>query len=243
MSGETPDWGALSVQSTVFPVTDLGEAVARLGSLNTFDRRGDMLWGDGFECSLNKWIIVTAGTGAAVALSTDRARNGRYSALLTAGSDGTRIASITRRAPFPVAGPFGLELSFNLPGTIETFNLQFQMFDGTNVVSGAVRWVDADDELQYTDSAGAWVTFRTGVDLLTSTKLFHTIKLVVDLSAQEYLRIILDDVDFSLAGIAAHVAASGTLPVLDAIVTLIGRAGQNDEVYVDDAIITQNEPA
>ena len=41
MPGETPDYGRLSSQATIFPTTDLGELAARLGSPITHDRAGD----------------------------------------------------------------------------------------------------------------------------------------------------------------------------------------------------------
>ena len=68
MAGETPDYGRLSAQATVFPVTDLGELAARLGSIVSHDRRGDVIWLDGFEDGLDKWQPTTSGSGAAVDL-------------------------------------------------------------------------------------------------------------------------------------------------------------------------------
>ena len=96
MAHGTPDWGVTAGAVTTYQVTDLGELAVRLGSPISHDRRGDVIWWDDFECTLNKWQTVANGAGSSVALSDARARNGRYSALLISGS---------AVVDFPLPGP------------------------------------------------------------------------------------------------------------------------------------------
>jgi len=243
MPGETPDWGALSAQDTVFPVTDLGELAARLGAITTHDRRGDVIWWDNFECGIEKWVQSTGGTGASIALSTARARNGRYSCLLTGGSNALLRAIILHAAPFLTLSRFGLELSFHLPGTIDNIIFQIQVFDGTNRQQAEIRWTDATNQLAYFDSAGAYTDFGSAVDLSPINRVFHTAKLVVDPTLQAYHRFILDDTEHNLSANAVRRVADGAAPRLEIGAFLFSRAGQNDQAYLDDVIITQNEPA
>ncbi len=242
MPGETPDWGALSGQATVFPVTDLGELAARLGSIDRFDRRGDVIFMDDFADGLGKWVTGTAGTGAAADLSFSEVRNGMLSCRLLAGSDGTRQALIYRALSFPALSGMGLEVSFQIPPFTEEIQFLFSLYDGVNFNDFRVIWRDTDDDLQYRDSNGDHVTFQAGVDLSIWSSLFHVMKMVVDADAKTYVRVILDDQEYSLAGIAAEQSANATLPMLRPRIQNHGRAGANDVVYLGDVIVTQNEP-
>jgi len=243
MAHGTPDWGVTAGAVTTYQLTDLAELAARLGSIDTFDRRGDVVWLGGFEHGLNKWGSLVSGTGAAVGVSAARSRNGQFSALLTAGSDASRRAEIAREIALPVLSVLGCEVSFSLGSAIDLLDLVVDVFDGTNQVEYYVWW-DADAEtLNYLDVNGDVVVLATGVDPWKSQTLFHTLKLVVDSSAAQWVRLILDDQQYSLAGVAGWVIGPGTDRRLRLTVRLWGHAGDNDTLYVDDPIITQNEPA
>ncbi len=241
--GETPDYARFNAQATVFPVTDLGELAARLGSPITFDRRGDVVWWDDFEWTLNKWVVEAVGTGAAGAVSSAKARNGRMSCLLTGGSDGAHSAAIRHQEPFPVVGSFGLECSFGLGGDISAFRIQMTLYDGSQSHDAYVQWSDIANTLSYLDAAGGVTIFASGVDLLLGDPVFHTAKLVYNLTTARYVRFLLDSSEYDLSGIAGLDAAAATLPYLQIRLTLLSRNGSNDTCYVDDVILTQNEPA
>ena len=83
--------------------------------------------------------------------------------------------------------------------------------------------------------------FASDVSLSITATLFHTMKLVVDMEKKVYGRLILDDTSYSLAAIAALAVADVTIPAVRFRVNLIGRAGNNDLIYVEDVILTQNE--
>ena len=242
MPRDLPDWGAQSSQATVHEVTDLGELAVRLGSIDRFDRRGDVIWMDDFQDGLFKWSQGTAGTGAAVDLSFARARNGMLSCRLLAGSDGTRQALISRELHFPVLSGMGLEVSFEISSETDEVQFNFPLYDGVNFHDFRFIWSDALSELQYRDADANHVAFATGVDLSIAGGLFHIAKLVIDAENKEYARVIVDDTAYPLAGKTPYTIASAELPRIRARIENHGRAGSNDVVYLGDAIITQNEP-
>ena len=172
-----------------------------------------------------------------------RARNGRCGALLTAGSDGGKSAEIVHYSPFMVLGRFGFEFSFALGGIISALEQILHVYDGTNLTRYQVKWDDATNTLAYYRAGPGYTTFATGVDLSMQTTLFHTAKVVVDAVAGKYVRFILDDKEYDLSGISGRVIADSTLPVILVDALLEGNAGDNDTLYVDDAVLTQNEPA
>ena len=242
MARDLPDWGAQSAQKTVYEVTDLGELAARLGSIVTHDRRGDVVWLDDFENGLDKWETVTGGTGAGVDLSITRSRNGLFCARLVGGSDGTRQAEIQRWLPFPVLTSFGVEESFALPGDIEKIRFGVGIYDGTNLTAYNIEYVASSLDLSYLDVDGVAVPFATDLSFVARDSLFHTIKVVVDGENGEYGHVILDNVGYPLTDIPAQVIADATLPTFHFHVRMFSHSGHNDVLLVDDAIVTQNEP-
>lgn len=242
MPRDLPDWDALTAQATVYEVTDLGELAARLGSIDTFDRRGDVIWLETFETGLHHWLSFTSGTGAHIGLTTTRTHSGAFAARLTAGEDGGRYAQVQHAATIPAISPLGVEFAFHLVGSLYDIEVQLVLLDGTNQLVWAVHFDRVNSRLTYEDSGGSEVAFATGVVLSTGSTIFHVAKLVVAPATEGYVRFILDNTEYSLSGIAGAVSPSGAAGLLIVTITLTGRPGLNDEVYLDDVILTQNEP-
>lgn len=242
MAHGTPDWGVTAGGRTVYQMTDLAEHAVRLGSPVSYDRRGDVLWLDDFRSGLAKFVTVTQGEDSVVDLSTARARNGHFSARLVAGSDGNRLARLQKRVPLPVLSVLGLEYSFSLASTIEFLRTYIVVLTGSQEQDFEFRWRDTDDDLQYRDANDAWQTFATGVALHQHATLFHSLKLVFDPFDIEYVRLHLGPTVYSLKGFTAQRYGSDAVPRLDFFIEMGGREGYNDTVYLDDLILTQNEP-
>ncbi len=241
MPRDLPDWDALTAQATIGEVTDLGELAVRLGSVVTHDRRGDVLWLDDFENAVTKWASTFAGTGDTFGLSMERVRNGLFSALMTAGAVTSPKVTMFRELPFPVLSPFGLEVSFNFVGQVIFLEFTLQLDNGVNRVIFNVRWSDAANELQYLNSDNVWVSLSGTLTPFVSPTIFHTLKLVVDGKNNEYARVLYDDSVFLLPNVGALVSAVAVDPHATITLTLIGRDGDEETVYIDDVILTQNE--
>jgi len=242
MPRDLPDWDALTAQSTVHEVTDIGELAVRLGSIVSHDRRGDVIFIDSFEDGLNSWSVGFSGAGGVVDLTTDWKKNGLFAVRLIGGSDVLRLANIVNSRAFPVLSRFGLEMSFRIVTTIESLNFFILLYNGTSLITGQIRWRDAEKDLQYLSSSGAFVTFATSVDLTSTQNMVHTAKIVIDVVNENYARFILNEVEYSLEDIGLNIVVDSGDARLTTLVRLNSRAGANDEVNLDDAIITQNEP-
>lgn len=242
MARDLPDWHTLTAQSTVHEITDLGELAVRLCSIVSFDRRGDVVWMDCFECGIGKWEGDSSGADSAVVEDTTRSRNGNTSCKLMAGSTVDHYADINHYQPIPVLATFlGCELSFQI-SLAESVRLRIRIWDGTNQITFNVQYDRVNSKLQYSDSSGVWQDIVTGITLQTSQTMFHTLKVVVDPTAVEYVRVVLDSITYPLDGLSCVSTPSGASPAMMFGMRNTGRSGYNDAVYVDDAIITQNEP-
>lgn len=242
MAHGTRDWGITAGARTTFQLTDLAEHAVRLGSPDSFERAGEVMFLDDFEAGLARWTATAFGTGAGVELSTARVRNGLLAALLTAGSDGGEAVQMRHTVAVPTLASLGCEVSFNPGSWILSFQLDINAYDGANLHAFGVRWVQASQELEYYDETYSWTPFATGVVLPADAETFTTMKLVADPDASEYTRLRFNATTYDMAGLSPVVVASG-LPVAIAFqLRLNGRAANNDFVYVDDVILTQNEP-
>jgi len=238
----TPDFGIASSKTTTYALADIAELAARIGSIVTFDRRGDIVWLDDFENGITKWSISAGTTGSSIAISTARARNGANSALLTGGSDGSFQVSMAHQHALQVASKLGMEISFHIVGTIKTLLFTANYFDGVNVHTAEFEWVQATEDLVIKDESDADVVVASSIGFSTLASMFNTLKLVYDIDTGKYVRLIVNNVTYDISATSFQVTANDEAPRVNVVLTLTSRSGQNDTTYVDDVIITQNEP-
>jgi hypothetical protein len=219
------------------------ELAAVMSPAHRYDRRGNILLVDSFEDGLVRWYSGLAGTGSSIALSSYRARTGAYSAKVTGGSDGPALAYLSLSMPYPKLSRCGLEFSFELYGQPTAIELELFQFNGTTVYRPMVKWTYSTGNVDYLDSDNSWQSIDTGVNLSVSARAFHTLKMVYDMSAHEYVRLLLEDTEYPLTDIGVHSAANAANPAISVLIYVYSSAGSNKYAYIDDVIVTQNEPA
>lgn len=242
MAHGTPDYGITNGRQTTYQVADLGELAVRLGSPVIFDRRGDVMWWDDFECATNRYDGELGGTGAALSRVTTRAHSGAYSYQLTAGSDGTSLCEFIGSEPALVRSKVGMSVMMNLPGTISRFQVIIESWDGVNGHLAVLIWDGIANTLSYMTAGSVQVVFATAVNLPVNLPTWCAFKVVADLEDNVYVRAIVNNVTYPLPGIALDIYPDARPARVDFAVRLVGRAGYNDVVYIDDLVLTQNEP-
>ena len=238
----TPDWWGVEPTSTVHQMQDAGELAVRLGSPDTYDRRGNVMFLENFEHGLGGWQTNSSGAGGRVSLSPQRALEGAYSAKFVAGSDVLRDAVIGRYLGYPVYARHGLEAAVAWGANVEYVRLDVQYWDGVTGYRSAIRYDPVNDDFEYMDAAGAWPDIDADRPLPDSDYVFHHLKFVTDVSKGEYCRALLDDAEYSLAGIPIYSTPSVTDPIMFVAIYIFSTPGNNAVGYVDSVIVTQNEP-
>ena len=236
-----PDWGASAQLSTVYSLQDLAELAARLGSINTFDRRGNVVFLDDFEAGLSRWEVGTYGTGAAAVVSVYRSHSGAYAAKLTTGSDGAQAIEIRRQIPRPVAGKIGLEFSWAWDGPLWCVVVSLDLFNGATYDHYVVAFYRSTDLITLRDAAGVAQTIASGLLMQTDHLMFHTAKLVVDTESRKYVRLLFDRNSYDLSAYGCQAIADASTPRLVLLIGPWGNTANNIDTYVDDVIVTQNE--
>lgn len=237
-----PDWYKYRRDSVTYPVDDLAELAARLWSIVTFDRRGDVIALDSFSQGINKWERTTAGANAEITTSPTTARTGGYSARLITGAAVNGYARLYRLMPYPSLNRLGIEVSFAIHTLLYRIGFGLGLYDGTNYHLAEVLYYPKGNVLRILNAAGGTTVIDPVVKLYPKPEAFHTIKLVADFNAQMYVRCILNATEYDLAAHAYNVTPSGTDPYLVAIIETLTDVATNYTSYVDDVIVTQDEP-
>lgn len=237
-----PDFGVYAVKETVSGLADLGELAARLGSIATFDRRGDVVWFDSFESDLSAWYELGTGTDHDAYVSAESARNGAFSCKLITGSGGYGTGMIVHLGGGLVLSKIGLEVSWTFKTALDELRLRFLYYDGARYYDYQIRFDRSSKELRYYDADGDPIAFATGISLTAHDQLYHTLKFVMDLPNRKYNRVILDNVSYDLSAYPVKTDTSTVSPKYELTIATQVIADSNETSYIDDVIITQNEP-
>lgn len=226
-----------------YTLTDVAELAARLGSIVTFDRRGNVVWLDDFEDNIDKWqILVVGGIGGEAVLSNARARKGALSARLTTGNVIDASVELQTVFYYPVFSNLGFEISFIYNGNMSEYRWLFQVNDGTHYTLAEVRLNPATNALEINDHILGWVALAPTPTLRPHFYAFNTLKIVQNPKTRKYIRLILNEVEYILDGYDLVYALFPQPANLMASVLVTTGVAANEVAYFADAIITQNEP-
>ncbi len=238
----TPDWGLVGPKQTIFGLDDLGEHAVRLGSPHFFDRRGDALLLTTFQEGTGPFSYLAAGAGTAVQLYTHHSRQGAYSVRLMSGTDDGAYSGIRARMAYPVPSSLGLEFCFIGQG-VQIWRAYLEWYDGDDHYFARIRITESTGAIDYGHGDGLWTNFATLGLLYGGDNPIHTLKLVADMPLSEYVRVIFNNNSWSLAG--TPVPSIPAAVVGEHLVVEIHYAEANrlnTQGYVDNVIVTQNEP-
>lgn len=237
-----PPWSGIK-KKTVFAIPiDLAELAARLGSIVTFDRRGDVFHMEDFRGGIAGWLSLGGGDDSTLELSVDSPKIGGFSMKLVPGDAALDFMNAYRYMVYPKAGRLGLELSFTVNASTHYIRFLFHIYDGVNLSQAGIEYDHANTRLRYRDSGGEWQVEDSDLELSTLEVLFHTIKLVVDTENGKYLRLILDSLTYNLSAYDLDADTDPTVAHLYLEVQNVAADTSQPAIYVDDVIVTQNEP-
>lgn len=235
-------WSTKHRMETVFGNIDNNELAVRLGSINTFDRRGDTVWMDDFEAAALRWSAFTSNGDGSIKLNTEYAKSRGQSCKMTAPSGDGETAYMYKYLPLPRQSKIGFECSFTRHADISEIIMEFQFLDGTNLKIGGIICSFENNKLYYYNSVNAPIEFHDSWIPLSSNYLFNTAKIVIDYATTKYMRAIVNDTQYDLSAYSYKSTGSELDPYLILNITVRNTKAGNPSIYVDDVIITQNEP-
>jgi len=237
-----PDWGTYAPASTIYSLQDLGELAARIGSFVNFDRLGNVIAMDNFENGIGEWYS-DGDAGFSADWDSKYCRLGGFSCKLTTGPSAGNTVKITKHIGAPVLSAMGVEVSFSYEQNWRYLDIFLDLYDGTYYYGAALRFDHTTAKLQYKDSAGAFQDIAGG--FYYGTELphdFDTLKIVADFTTVKYKRLLVNNLVFDLSEISFLKDVSTNTPALTVQLRLTTSANAAAIAYIDDVIVTQNEP-
>ncbi len=242
MAHGQPDYGMYGIASTIYRLADMGELAARLGSIVSFDRRGDVVWLESFEFGDSAWSYTLAGTNSDAAPSAEYARSGGFALKLVTGTGANPYVIAQHLNYRPITSKVGVELSFSFKTGFDRFHLTVNDYDGSDATVYSVE-IDKDGtNLRIRTGLVTWITLESAFDLYADAGCFHIVKLVIDISTGKYVRLLINDQVWDISDYSGWESGSATLRNLGVVIHAYGDGDTSVDSYVDGVIITQNEP-
>lgn len=241
MGHTAPDWSWMGKVSTIYSLQDQAELAARIGSIVTFDRRGNVILLDSFEDGFIRCSEGQNAGGVRPVLTVTAAKFGSYAAFLDGGDAVGDNSFLHYYTPILNPGNIGIEFSFTDEAENGAERLDFRYYNGTREYQGQVRYNTQTSTLEYVDHLGAWLPLLVR-QIHRGENEWHTMKAVFDTEGLTYVRVMLDDYisgDLSATTLTDLAASSDTYVSfwLYADGYLVGEGGS----YMDGVIVTQNE--
>ena len=236
-----PDYTTKYKMTKIFGNIDTGELAARLGSIDTFDRRGNVLWLDDFNSPTLKWLDQSNFAGA-VTLSIRYPYMGAQSAYFQTDDTAWNYSEIKRYFAYPLNDRLGFEFWFALLEDTTYVEIQLGIDDGIKQRLWKHKIDVANNTLEVYHN-GVFVVYETlPNDILASRWCYNSFKLVVDMQTLHYVRSLFNNVEYDLSG---YIPLSGlTLGnyFVDCRITVRTTTAAAANMYLDNFIYTFNEP-
>ena len=211
----------------------------------TFDRRGELLYWDGYESPSQRYQDwVTVASGGTVARSTENPKFGDFGLKLVTGATANDSSVVYYFINDFHINRVGAEISFASCSTDCLIYLDVNYFDGTTKLQGKIAYDTSTEKLQVW-SGGIWNTAAT-LPMFMGTageKLpFTTMKLVMDLSRDEYVRALCAGTEVDISAYTPITALDATKRGMTVYVWYQTTAAAAQTAYIDGFKFTGNEP-
>lgn len=237
-----PDFAEYAPKGFLYRNIDPTELAVRLGSVNTFNRSGDVIFQDGFESGLAAFYDIAPGVDADTDITPITARNGGFSALMVSGLLAEGVTFIGKFLAYPFLTKAGFEVSFSYPSTGIQIYIALIIYTGTERLLGLLVIEPASERIRYYNGDVTWPTLVSNVDPAVGAQWFNTIKLVIDFESRMFDKLFINKDVHDISSYALYVNNSDAAPLLDTEVYIKPTTNVNRTVYIDDWIVTINEP-
>lgn len=242
MSHGTPDWGLVGPKQTTFGLDDLGEHAVRVGSPHLWDRRGDVVYISDFSEGFESARQSINGASCGCLLSCGHTRSGAFSVKVTGDGVAACQSGVQLNMPFPVRGRLGAEFSFSNQSIGPTWRIWMQVNDRARSWEMGIEIDSSTFDLNYLDENGFWTPFANVLILSFDDIPDLTMKVVVDMATHEYVRTVLNDQEFLMAGLQMYDTGPIGTGWWHTRFRIRRAIGEDTDEWLDSVILTQNEP-
>lgn len=242
MARGAPDYSNIKVGDPIHRLDDMAELAARLTSINTFDRAGNVVWITDFESGLQGTVCGVDDAASTGALSVERAYHGNYSVKLDPQGASGAYANWARVIQFVLTGKVGAEIAVSTDADPLYITLWAYYMDGTTCQRGGLRYDPSTGNWDIGTVDGTWTNVLAGHKIQQGAGAWHNIKLVIDAKTGKYVRAIISKEVVILSEYDLYSYSYGGLGQLFVKFQIDGSAAKHAAVWLDSVIVTQNEP-
>lgn len=220
----------------------LAELAARLGSLVSYDRRGNVVWLTDFTHGLQGVTPGVDNVASTVRITPLTSYVGGFSLEFDPRAAASSYGNY-RRVLYPlIGGKVGAEFTFSFQPDPVAITFRIQYFDGDYRYPGEVTYTVADKDWTVLDDASDDVLVLENAEVQTGYESWHTLKVVIDTVTKKYHRLLIDGDVVDVSDISLLTVADTGLGVIDVKFEVQGSATAHAPGYLDSIIVTQNEP-
>jgi len=242
MAHGAPDNYQVQKKAITYRLDDMAELAVRLGSPNVYHRLGDVILIDSFENGETCWDISTVGVQSSAKLTGVRYRTGGFSFKLTAGNIANDLVIIGRSIQPLVESKIGMEFSFAVDTVYSFLYGQMFYYNSDKIYQADVRYDNENFTLSYLNKDNIYTDLPAILKIYPSDRLFNTIKFIADFKNKEYVSVFINQNCFSLADKELYIAGNTIYNYFVFDLMLETKGNVTATAYIDDVIITQNEP-
>ena len=238
-----PNGGFASGQGGFPMIGDLGELAARMGSIDTYDRRGSIVWMTDFESGLQGTVLGTDEGESEGYVSSARSFHGAFSLKLDPSDKKDSYVEWRRIVYFLPAGMVGFEVSLSLDERPDNLHFIIKSYDGSHSLGARMNYYTATGNWEIRKADGKYVTILSGFKLQYSTSSWHPVKLVVDVENERYVRALIGRNSIDLSDYGIIKTEADDLAQAEVGIACYGSAPAHAPIWIDGVIITQSEVA
>lgn len=236
------DFGMYAVKETVGSMADNAELAARLGSIVTLDRRGDVVFLEDFEAPILNWTGEGDGADDIQRLYPDKAFMGSQCVLLGTSDTTGNQSYIVRRFFLTLNQRYGLEARIQRIGADVLCDIEIWIYKGGKVYRAKWRYDAPNNKLFIWDSTGNYKEIAADIDAGTIYEEWWPAKLVIDSQTMKYVRGLFLGVEYDLSDEAME-EDDTLVPDGISIYALVTTPTNTIRgACFDNIILTQNEP-
>jgi hypothetical protein len=239
---DLPDDAPWAPGSIRTPISDLGEAAARLGSPAVYDRRGQVIWMDAFEYGLSDWTVNHGGgTSEAYITNKNSYRHG-YSLNLFVDAAAGHYIFVNRKFILSEVSRAGIEVCFAWLSPGNQFYVSY-----TRNISGvgytpSITIDNVAKTLSIYTASGSVIIDNLADNMASSQPSPHIIKFVVDWNTNKWVRIMLDENEYNISKYAIA-SGAGDPDRYDMIkIASFSDGVHTENTYISHCVVTSNEP-
>ena len=161
----TPDWGGAAPKSTTYKLDDHAELAVRLGSMVSYDRRGEVIWANNFAEGGRSFFCVGAGVGEETYLTCEGALSGGLCLCLKTGNLVGDFQRAYQFGYYTVEGGLGQEVWFAPMDNWSEFILQTILYNDLISYEYALKYSYVNQKLYLYDDTGAWQVIGSDVGI------------------------------------------------------------------------------